>query len=81
MNIYKPQHRSKAYLFIIAGIASLFGWALLKFYRPIVIEASCNEIAASSGSLYKNHPTDIDAVYFTPDNVKARCIEDVRFTK
>ena len=74
--MYEPARRSKLYLLIIAAMASLIGWAFFTFYRPLVIEAGCSEIAANTSTVLGKRNSEVDA-FFSYDNTKHRCLEDL----
>jgi hypothetical protein len=74
--MYEPEKRSKMYLVIVAACASLIGWAFFTYYRPLLIDASCSEVAVQASSISLKKRYEIDPFY-NYDNVKARCKEDV----
>jgi len=76
--VYEPDHTSKFYLFLIAAFASLIGWAFFTFYRPVIIEAGCSDIAANSANYFSKNKKDIDAQY-EYENIKARCLGDIKY--
>lgn len=72
-NMFEPEHKSKWYILLILGIASLIGWSAYKQYRPYIVQTSCSEVAErSSNFLYKNN-ADFDPT-FSYQNVKKKCL-------
>ncbi len=76
--MYKPEKENKHYFLVICAVASLVGWAFFTYYRPIVVESSCSDIAATSSNLYLRKRDKLDP-YFTYENVKARCLEETKY--
>ncbi len=76
-DIYKPEGggSGKKFLVIFAALASLIGWAMIKKYRPLVLEAGCSEIAANSSSFTMDSEIDPRVVF---NKTKDRCLHDVR---
>ena len=77
--MYKPDGKSKAYLLVILGFASIIAWAFFKYYRPLILEESCSEVALNSSNLYQDKK-GYDSNY-TFDNLKSRCIEETKTKK
>jgi hypothetical protein len=73
--MYKPERISKIYLLIFAGFASLIGWAFFEYYRSLIIEAGCSEIAAASSILFGKNKEKTNPFY-KYENIKARCLEE-----
>ena len=76
-DIYKPEGggSGKKFLVIFAALASLVGWAMIKKYKPVVLEAGCSEIAANSATLTMDSEIDPGVSY---NKTKDRCLYDVR---
>jgi hypothetical protein len=71
--MYEPERGSKLYILLIAAVASLLGWSFFVFYKPMIIEASCSEIAATSSNLlFKNREKYTGEFSFY--NVKSDCV-------
>jgi len=75
--MYTPEHKSKIYLLVIAGVASLIGWAILTQYRPMLIETSCSEVAANSSNVLSKRYT-IEDDDFSYETVKKECLHEFK---
>jgi hypothetical protein len=76
MDMYKPKKDSSFYMLVFLAVCSLATWAFLKFYRPVMVEAACSEMAlrSSSGGSQLLEIYYPDADY---DTLKANCLEGV----
>lgn len=79
--MYEPEHKSKLYLLIVAIVAILIGWVFFARYRPMLIEASCNEAAAKSSGLFYTKGQEFFDSSFTYENLKERCVQDIRYAQ
>ncbi len=73
--MYKPENNNTHYFLIVIATASLIAWAFFTYYKPIIIEASCSDIAEGSSGLYAKRKEIYDP-RFTYENLKVRCIEE-----
>jgi hypothetical protein len=76
--MYRPEGKSKAYLLVVLGVASIIAWAFFKFYRPVLLDESCSEVALNSSNLYASKK-DFDPAY-SYDNLKERCLEETKLS-
>ena len=76
----KMPQKSKIYLLIIGALASLIGWGFYTYLRPQIIEAGCADIAEKSSGIYYKNRILMDPSY-NFDNLKARCLEDIKYSK
>ena len=73
--MFQPEHKSKFYLFFVLIIAVVIGWSIFTHYKPLIINASCSEIAAnSSGFIYEEREL-YDPTY-SYENIRTKCIQD-----
>lgn len=71
--MYTPEGKSKVYLLIVFIVASLIGWGIFNFYRPIIIEASCSEISANIFSSISRYSIGEENSYET---IKQKCVRN-----
>ena len=71
------QGNSTLYLFILGLVAALIGWAFLAYFRPILIEAGCSDIASKSSGFYNKDLKSLDD-YYSYDNLKAKCLQGTK---
>ena len=72
--MYKPDKKSRVYLYIIFIVASLIGWVFFLYSRPLITETACSEMA-SKVSAFSSKRYDIDPES-NFDSVKAKCIDE-----
>lgn len=73
--MYEAENKSNiVYLVIFGAALSLIIWAIFMRFRPLILEASCSEIASSSSNIVKGAHTLYPDSSF--ENVKSRCLED-----
>jgi len=66
--------KSVLYLLIIGGTAIGLGIVFFTYFRPMIVERGCAEIAQKSTGIFKNQ-NNLDP-QFQYDGVKNRCLED-----
>ena len=69
------QGNSFIYILIVLGLAVLLGRSVIIYYRPILFEAECSDIAAKSSGLRQKEVRVLAAEY-SYESVKAKCLED-----
>jgi hypothetical protein len=74
MSIYEPEHKSKAYLVFVAAVAAILAWGVFVNYRPLIIAATCSEVAADSSGILTSRYKDINSDY-TYEKVKNDCLD------
>lgn len=72
--MYRPEGRSKAYILVVLVFASLIAWAFFRYYRPVLIEESCTEVAQNSSELYRDKQ-GYDTNY-TFATLKSKCVDE-----
>ena len=73
--MFEPEHKSHLYLLLVLIVAIFLGWSVYTQYRPMLIKASCSEIAASSsGFIYKEK--DIFEPSYSYESIKSKCMQD-----
>jgi hypothetical protein len=77
--MYQAHHTNFFYLFIVGFVASLIGWAVIAYYKPMIIEASCADIASKSNGLYKKR--DVVETAYNFDTVRDQCVSDASETR
>lgn len=78
--MYRPESKKGLYIVFILAIASIIGWAFLYFYRPVIIEASCSDIASNTSGVLSKRQYELDPNY-SYDYLKTRCLEDAKYAK
>ncbi len=73
--MFEPEHKSHWYLIIALGIAVIIGWSIYSQYKPLIIKASCSEIAAKSSDLIYKNIDSFEPVY-SYENINKKCIKD-----
>ena len=71
--MYEPENRSSFYLFIFISLASLLGFSFFVFYKPMIIDTSCSEIASVTSNLLFKEQTQYGEE-FSFYNVKTDCV-------
>ena len=74
MSIYKTEIKGRNYLLIFLIISIIVGWIFIKFYKSIVIETGCSNIASNASFILGKN--SIDGEEFSYLNVKENCIKD-----
>lgn len=78
--MYRPDKKSRLYLYILTFAAALIGWIMFASLRPLAIDESCSEIAAKSSSFALSKSFRYDP-YSSYEVVKANCLEEVLSSK
>jgi len=78
--MYRPESKNGLYIFLIASLALIIGWIFLYQYRPVLIEANCSDVAASSTNLFGKNQNILDPNY-DYNYLKAKCLEDAKYAK
>lgn len=72
--MYKPDRKSRIYLYVIFIVASLVGWFFFIYSKPLITETACSEIASKSTYFVsKRYQLDPENSY---ENIKSRCLEE-----
>ena len=62
-------------LFLVSCIAAFFAWGVILYFRPLITEAGCSELAERSSKVYLKEKTYIDPD-LNYDTLKSKCMED-----
>lgn len=73
--MFEPEHKSHFYLILFCVIAIFLGWSIYTQYKPMLIQASCSEIAAGSSGLINNESDLLDPSY-SYNNIRSKCLQD-----
>ena len=73
--MYEPEHKSKFYLIIFAAFATIVAWVIINYYKPVVIEAGCSEMASGSSSILGRNLDSLNVYNY--DNIKEQCLNDL----
>lgn len=73
--MFEPEHKSKFYLVFVLIVAIVIGWSIFTHYQPLIIQASCSEIAANSSNFIYKERELLDQTY-SYDNIKTKCLRD-----
>ncbi len=71
----KTEHKSKIYFLILIGFALLIYLLFRVKYQPILIEASCSEIASFSSNLLGDRYS-LDENEFSYNSIKNDCLKE-----
>lgn len=75
--MYEPERKDKLYFLVVAAFASIIAWGFFTLYRPIIIEASCSEIAVSVMTI-KVKDNDVLGITTPYDIIKDKCIRNAQ---
>ncbi|OGM32987.1 hypothetical protein A3D01_05690 [Candidatus Woesebacteria bacterium RIFCSPHIGHO2_02_FULL_39_13] len=78
--MYQTESKKGLYIVLILAVASMVGWVFLFYYRPVLIEASCSDIANNSTNLFNRQQNELDPNY-NYDYLKSRCLEDAKYAE
>jgi len=71
--MFEPQKNNQLYLILFIIITLLIGFSFIKYYKYLIIQSNCSEIAAKSSDFIYNKPESNDYTY---EKVKNKCLND-----
>ena len=74
--MYRTSSKLGFYSWFMIGLILIFcAWGLVIYYKPVITESGCSEMAAQSSSIYYKNKLDLypDLNY---DTLKAKCLEE-----
>lgn len=72
--IYETKQTNYLYLFIFACVSIALGMLVFFYYKPIIIQAQCADMASKSSNIYKNREF-IDPSW-EYETLKEKCISE-----
>jgi hypothetical protein len=73
--MFEPERKSHWYLVFVAVVAGVIGWSIHTHYKPLMIRATCSEIATKSSGLVFDEEGSFDSDY-TYQKMMRKCLED-----
>lgn len=73
--MFEPDKKNHLYLLLVFVVAVVIGWSIYTQYKPLLIKASCSEIAANSSDLIKCENDLFDSSY-SYNNIRKKCLEE-----
>ena len=73
---YENQGKGKIYFLVLFLVASLIGWFFIIYYKPILIETGCSNIAEKSSNILSPKNNVIYSNDYSFDELKSSCIRE-----
>ena len=74
-NMYEPEGKSKAYLYIFFFSAVLVLAGIVVYTRPLVVQSACSDMSLKMTGLSRNYDFNLDP-NSSYDYLKAKCLSD-----